>query len=281
MVVKSVSPEVEAAVRRWEKERKVNVFFPETEYGWTCIAALTDKGCTAADIVSILELLRLYGRMQQFADFKVKREEWIDRANKLVGKLRLDADDAEELLQFVATGARIKPNIPSSTSDTRSAENRDSDSDASTSEFESQVRSQDTDAGEDDLQAFTAIEMSQPEPWEVMRTCADDLEARIKIEEDENLPFEQPFAREIGGTLPFLVISVALVKEATGRNHYAQISDLLQIVCPEKALDENALQRQVNRFRKRNKEFVEEFIKSDEEQIVVREIVKELLQRSG
>lgn len=281
----SVTSEVKAAVKKWGAGRNLNAFSGDTAYDWQSVAVLTRKGCSASDIVNVLELLWHYCQGKRFDKIKSRRESWLRRGKSLVRNLRKSADEAEDFLQFIATRPPLTSSSPPSSPALESGERaslsdeNDSDDD-STSKLPSPA-SELKDEDDSDLPVPFAADISQAELWDVMRSYADDLDARIRMEEDNRLPFAQPFTREMGGTLPFLVIAVALVKEATGQNHYSEISNLLQAICPQKALDEDAMGKKVNRFRRRprNEEFVEEFIENDseEERIEVREIVKTLL----
>ena len=104
-----------------------------------------------------------------------------------------------------------------------------------------------------------------------MRRHADDLEANLRMQMDENLPFAQPFARSMAGTtgtVPFLVLAAALVEVATGGFHYSEIATLIGVIRPQQRLQtEAALQKKVANFksREKNKEFVDEWLEAESE----------------
>jgi hypothetical protein len=231
------------------------------------MATLADAGCSATDIVDVLELLLLYCSTGRFEKAKGRREKWLDRAKNLVLRLRRVAKDAEEILQFVANRPRkisvSKPPAPKPSSSPQVQSpipGTDSDDDPSPQSPPSTAEIED--------EYFRDVE---PELWDVMRRHADDLEANLRMQMDENLPFAQPFARSMAGTtgtVPFLVLAAALVEVATGGFHYSEIATLIGVIRPQQRLQtEAALQKKVANFksREKNKEFVDEWLEAESE----------------
>jgi hypothetical protein len=118
--------------------------------------------------------------------------------------------------------------------------------------------------------------------WDVMRECADNLEAYLSLMSDKELPFAEPFTRKFTGTLVWLVAAAALVKKATGKPHYPEIATLVGIICPKQKPElrtEGAIEKSVTRFKKRNQEFVRDFLSRGKVKKSVRKWLRSL-QRS-
>jgi hypothetical protein len=279
-----VPSEVKTAVETWQTDRTLEIFSAETTPEWEVIGKLANEGCDAEDIVLLLETLR---RAQRFKALKRSREEWLDRANKLVSTLRAAADEAEELLQFIAIHPRTtlssKRQVlsPDSTSNLEvSPGEDDDDSDPRLNSSEAQVHAQFpvSEAGREiddginlEPPERTSYFMGEPDLWEDMRSQAENLESYIKIKSDVEFPPGMFFSRNFVGVGPMLfllVTAVSLVKEATGQEHYSEITDLIAAIRRadpraeelSEALDQEAITKRVNRFRERNPEIMEKLL---------------------
>jgi hypothetical protein len=72
------------------------------------------------------------------------------------------------------------------------------------------------------------------------------------------------------------VCPAGLVEETTGQPHYAQLATLMERVCPTKALDEKSLEKKINRFKNRNLEFVDEYLKGGQIRLKIEELITAL-----
>jgi hypothetical protein len=262
-----VTREVKSAVGAWQAERNLSIFSSETIDAWLAIATLSSKGCAAADIVNVLELLRRYCLDEPFGSVGRQREQWIDRAKNLVLRLRRDANNAEELLGFAAGRSQSQPRTNPQPRSPSTDIDSDDDSSPQSRPPASEIQSEDIRLLEIDQALW-----EQPEIWEEIRSWADDLEAYVRIQEDKELPLAQPFLRKRGGSLGLLVSAAILIEDATGQPHYPEIASLLRTICPGKALSkkkgkpvsENTIYRKISRFKKRNQEYVDEFLKPNQ-----------------
>jgi hypothetical protein len=283
----SLPIEVRKAVEAWETRRKLKILLKvsaaqsdpdslDPVYG--AIQFLVRKGCGASDIIQLLDLLLAYGSDETVASAKRKRDRWLDRASNLVLRLRRDAKDAEELLEFIRSSPgedqqpQVGANAPQSTEEPESASDSDSDSDqAFPPEMPAQTPPTQADSS-DELSFFEpdlVFEAEKSELWDVMRAHADNLDSYIKMEQgynyvlkcrtDTDLGFLAPeFTRRFGGTLFFLVLAAELIRKATGSPCYAQLATILERVCPQKTLGVEAIVKKINRFKGRNRQFMDE-----------------------
>jgi hypothetical protein len=247
-------PEVNKSVADWEKKRGLKVLSPELAIDPVrkALEVLVNEGCGPADIVSVLELLLAYSSTPALDSMKAKRRLWLRRAKNLVLRLRRLATDAEKVLDFIRCippaepqeKAESNPSQPSPTGANRS---------------------------------YPPLDIfNEPELWDVMRTHADNLEFYIGMEQDKDFPLGEVFKRKFTGTLFWLVLAAGLVEEVTDRPHYAQLATLMERVCPTKALDETSLEKKINRFKNRNLEFVDEYLKTGQLRLKIAELLTAL-----
>jgi hypothetical protein len=278
----SLPIEVRKAVEDWETRCKLKILPKATAQSdpdpldpvYQAIQFLVRRGCSASDIIKLLDLLLAYGSNATFASAKRKRDRWLDRASNLVLRLRRDAKDAEELLEFIRSSSGVDPQPQTGTNASQSPEESESDSD-SDQPFPPNIPAQTppTQADSSDelpvLVPDPVFYAEESELWDVMRTHADNLDSYIKMEQgynyvlkrrtDTDLGFLAPeFTRRFSGTLFCLVLAAELIRKATGSPCYAQLATVLERVCPQKALGVEALVKKINRFKGRNRQFMDE-----------------------
>jgi hypothetical protein len=269
--------EVSDAVEVWETRRNLKVILkvPAAQGEpdpLEAIQFLVRKGCNAPDIIELLDLLLAYGSEATFTRAKLSRERWLDRANRLVLRLRRDADDAEELLDFIRTRPRGRPSAQTRENTPQLPEESEADSDSDSDRpFPPEIPGSDSpvQANSSAEPSIFDLNLDEGDVWDVLRTYADNLDSYIKMQQGYNyrlkrrtqtgMGFLAPqFKRGFGGTLGYLVLAAELVKKATGSPCYAQLATLLGRVSPQKALGLEALVKKIYRFKKRNREFMDE-----------------------
>jgi hypothetical protein len=265
--------EVTKAVEGWETRRNLKVILKVSAAQsepdpLEAIQFLVRKGCSARDIIELLDLLLVYGSDAIFTRAKLSRERWLDRANRLVLRLRRDANDAEELLDFIRTRLRAESPVQAGENTPQLPEESDSDADRPVPP-EIPAPASPAQANSSVQPSIFDLNLDEGDLWDVMRTYADNLDSYIKMQQgydyslkrrtQTGMGFLAPqFKRGFGGTLGYLVLAAELVRKATGSPCYAQLAALLGRVCPQKALGFEALVKKINRFKKRNQEFMDE-----------------------
>ncbi len=266
--------EVTKAVEDWETRRNLNVILKVSAAQsepdpLEAIQFLVRKGCGARDIIELLDLLLAYGSDAIFANAKRKRERWLDRASNLVLRLRRDAKDAEELLDFIRSRPRAGSPVQARENNPQLPEESESDSD-SDRPFPPEIPAPASPAQANSSAQPSIFDLfDEGDLWDVMRTYADDLDSYIKMQQGYDYGLERrtqtgmgflapQFKRGFGGTLGYLVLAAELLKKATGTPCYAQLSTLLARVCPQKALGVEALVKKISRFKERNPGFTAE-----------------------
>jgi len=269
--------EVRSAVEVWETRRNQKVLRniskgrlgpDRLDPAYQGIQFLVRKGCTAGDIIRVLDWLRAYGSNSILASAKRKRELWLDRANRLVLRLRRDAKDAEGLLEFIRSRTRPEPQLQASLNAPRSPEESDSDSDQA-SPTGIPTPASPVQANSSDLSFILAPNLEEPELWDVMLAYADNLDSYVKMQQGYNYRRErrtdadlgflaEEFTRRFSGTLFYLVLAAELVRKATGSPRYAELETLLSRLCPREARGVQALVKKINRFKRRNPSCLDE-----------------------
>jgi hypothetical protein len=305
-----VPPDVKTAVRDWEKKRGLQVFSQDTREDaadpnpdWQAIATLSARGCTTTDIVDVLELLWFYGKTKQYKVVRERRKNLRQEVKKLAKRLRELADETEKMEQRLGVSASLSysnppvlpspargqvpsPNTnidskgqsPAQSSPTTSESDSDADSSPQPQSGISEIESQ-----EDGL-ALVYPE-AEAQVWDKMREKAYDLDAYIRLLNDKELPFSEPFSRKFAGTagtVVWLTTASLLIEAGTGRPHYPEIALLLKVVAPqinEEKRSEPSIEKDVTRFKKRNQEFVTECLEAGQVRRSVREWLRSL-QRS-